>query len=77
MGNTIWIWPSGDPAVFSTQSAVLRLTVASQLQWATPVYLGLTLFVAIRPSVNIKMFSLISKLSFEGHKLNLQTCMRV
>ena len=28
MGDPIWIWPSGGPAVFSTPSALLWLTVA-------------------------------------------------
>ena len=31
MGGSIWIWPSGGPAVFSTQPALLRLRVASKL----------------------------------------------
>ena len=65
MDDPIWIWPSGGPAVFSTQSALLLLTVASQLQGATPIYLGFNIFVLLLydllslhwgPSINIRMY---------------------
>ena len=38
MVDPIWIWPSGGLAVFSRQSAWLRLTVASQLYKGHPVF---------------------------------------
>ena len=75
MGDPIWIWPSGGPVVFSTQSALLRLTVASQLHGATPVYFGfnLCLFCCYTtllslhwsPSVNTRMFLLMSEISWK------------
>ena len=45
MGDPIRIWPSGGPALFSTQSALLRLTVASQLWGATLVYFQFNLYL--------------------------------
>ena len=40
MGDPIWIWHSGGPAVFATESALLRLTMTGQVYGATPVYIG-------------------------------------
>ena len=60
MGDPIWIWPSGGPAVFSMQPSFLRLTVANQLWGAAPAYLRFDLWcVAIRLSfVTLACFNL-------------------
>ena len=83
MVDPIWMRPGCGLAVFSTQSALLRWQWLSRLT-EQPLYTsGLTymclllygfLLLQWRPSINIIIFSLISKISVEGHRYNRQTC---
>ena len=66
MVDPIWMRPGCGLAVFSTQSALLRLTVAIQTYGANPVYIGFNSYVVLllsgflllqwRPSINIRFF---------------------
>ena len=45
IGDPIWIWPRSGPAEFSTQSALLWLSVLASCMEQTPVCLGFNLYL--------------------------------
>ena len=60
MGDPIWIWHSGGPAVFSTESALLRLTMTRQVYGATPVYIGFNLYLLLAKIYNFGKYARLS-----------------